>query len=141
MDLQDQNRPPVEVVCAVLRRGGRLLVARRPAGKRLAGCWEFPGGKIEPGETAEAALLRELREELGCAARVLRRGPVILHEYPWCAVRMHSFECALEAGGGEPAALEHDEIAWIEPAELDRLELAPADVPLAPWARGLFEAG
>ncbi|HRK17251.1 MAG TPA: NUDIX domain-containing protein, partial [Prosthecobacter sp.] len=65
MDLQDQNRPPVEVVCAVLRRGGRLLVARRPAGKRLAGCWEFPGGKIEPGETAEAALLRELREELG----------------------------------------------------------------------------
>lgn len=139
--MQDQNRPPVEVVCAVLRREGTLLVARRPAGKKLAGLWEFPGGKIEPGETAEAALRRELREELGCEAGVLRRGPVILHEYPWCTVRMHSFECALGAGSPEPAALEHDEIAWIMPAEMLRLDLAPADAPLIPWVRGLFGQG
>jgi 8-oxo-dGTP diphosphatase len=128
-----QEPTPVEVVCAVIRRGGRVLIARRPAGKRLAGLWEFPGGKLEPGESTEAALHRELSEELGCRVTGLQAGPEVLHAYPWCTVRMFAFACTLAADSPPPVALEHTDLAWVAPADLAGCELAPADLPLLPW--------
>ncbi len=128
---------PVDVVCAVIRRGAEVLVARRPEGKRLAGLWEFPGGKLEPGEAPEAALHRELQEELGCHVCELLAGPEVVHAYPWCTVRMFAFACLLDPAGPEPSALEHEALAWVAPGDLDRLDLAPADQPLLPWVRAL----
>lgn len=128
---------PVDVVCAVIRRGGQVLIARRPAGKLLAGLWEFPGGKLEPGEPPAAALHRELIEELGCHVAALQAGPEVVHAYPWCTVRMFAFACSLTPDGPEPVALEHEALAWVAPERLTEFELAPADLPLLPWVRAL----
>jgi 8-oxo-dGTP diphosphatase len=128
---------PVDVVCAVIRRGGEVLIARRPAGKRLAGLWEFPGGKLEPGELPETALHRELLEELGCRVVELQPGPEIVHPYPWCTVRMFAFACRLDSVGPEPLALEHEALAWVAPERLTEFALAPADLPLLPWVQAL----
>ncbi len=128
---------PVDVVCAVIRRGGEVLIARRPAGKRLAGLWEFPGGKLEPGEPAAAALHRELLEELGCRVVDLQAGPEVLHAYPWCTVRMFAFACGLDPAGPAPVALEHEALEWVRPEQLAAFDLAPADLPLLPWVQSL----
>jgi 8-oxo-dGTP diphosphatase len=129
---------PVEVVCAVICRGGEVLMARRPAGKRLAGLWEFPGGKLEAGEAPAAALHRELVEELGCRVVDLQAGPEVVHAYPWCTVRMFAFACRLDPAGPEPRALEHEAIEWVAPERFMEFDLAPADLPLLPWVRALF---
>jgi mutator protein MutT len=124
---------PVEVVCAILERDGLVLVAERPAGKRLAGYWEFPGGKIEPGESSEAALQRELEEELGCVVDVLTGGPPVLHDYEWGQVLLHPFRCRLREGSRHPMAREHAALKWVESHELANLRLAPADIPILAW--------
>lgn len=128
---------PLDVVCAVIRRSREVLIARRPEGKSLAGLWEFPGGKIEPGEPAATALHRELYEELGCRVAGLQPGPEVLHAYPWGRVRLFAFACSLDAGGPEPRALEHAALAWVLPEQLTEFDLAPADLPLLPWVRTL----
>ena len=130
----DMSTNPVDVVCAIVRREGRILVARRPPGKRLGGLWEFPGGKVEDGEQPEAALHRELAEELGCAVAVLESGPAVGHEYEWGRIRLHPFVCEL-AGPDEPFAHEHTALRWVGMEELLalELELAPADVPVVKW--------
>jgi 8-oxo-dGTP diphosphatase len=130
-----EMQAPVDVVCAVICRGGEVLIARRPEGRRLAGLWEFPGGKIEPGEPPDEALRRELWEELGCRVAGLRAGPEVVHAYPWGAVRLLAFACHLEDGGPEPGALEHAALAWVSPGRFDEFEWAPADLPLLPWAK------
>lgn len=111
------------VVAAVIERGGRLLLCRRPAGKRHAGLWEFPGGKLLPGESIPEAARRELAEEL--AVEVLAVGerlfalpdpgsPFVVEFYP--------VEIA-----GEPVALEHEALVWARPQDLAALDLAPSD--------------
>ncbi len=122
--------PPVAVVCAILFKEGRILLAQRPPGKKLAGQWEFAGGKIEPGESAEAALHRELREELGCLVRITRELAPVTHDYPWCRVVMTPFVCELAPGSAEPHPHEHTALAWVKPEALRDYDLAPADVPL-----------
>jgi 8-oxo-dGTP diphosphatase len=124
------SRPPVAVVCAILFKEGRILLAQRPPGKKLAGQWEFAGGKIEPGESAEAALHRELQEELGCSVRILRELAPVTHDYPWCRVVMTPFICELAPGSAEPHPHEHTALAWVKPKNLRDYDLAPADVPL-----------
>lgn len=125
---------PVDVVCAVIRRqDGRILVAQRPAGKHLAGFWEFPGGKIDPGETPEAALHRELEEELGCAVDIEATGPLVLHAYDWGSIRLHPFLCRLASRSPAPQAHEHSALDWIFQKNLSGLSLAPADVPVVKW--------
>lgn len=124
----------------MLRCGPDLLIALRPEGKRLAGLWEFPGGKLEPGETPEVAVQRELMEELGCQVETRQSGPIIMHTYPWCVVRMHSLECVLAPGSPQPSALEHQALAWVRPEKLSSYNLAPADLPLLPWVASLMEA-
>ncbi len=117
----------VEVVAAVIERDGRLLITRRPPGAHLAGFWEFPGGKREPGERAVAALEREIREELG--ARVTVGGVIDTVEWPYPEkrVRISFFRCALD---GEPAPPPGLEMAWVTPDELTRYEFPPADAAL-----------
>lgn len=127
---------PVCVVCAVLVRDGRVLLARRPAGKHLALKWEFPGGKVEPEESPVAALIREIREELGCEIEVIEALPPCLHDYERGTIELLPFVCRLAAGSSEPHPHEHVAIDWVEPADLLKHDLAPADVPVV---TALFE--
>lgn len=111
------------VVAAVIERAGRLLLCRRPAGKRHAGLWEFPGGKLLPGESPADAARRELAEELGVEVTAVGERLLALPD-PGSAfvIEFHRVEIA-----GEPSPLEHDEIAWVSPADLPALALAPSD--------------
>ncbi|MEI8087986.1 MAG: (deoxy)nucleoside triphosphate pyrophosphohydrolase [Opitutaceae bacterium] len=122
---------PIPVVCAVIEdSSGRILIAQRPTDKHLGLKWEFPGGKVEPGEAPEAALLRELREELGCAVVITRALEPFHYDYTRVVIEMFPFVCQLAAGSAAPVALEHVEIRWILPAEISNFDLAPADWPV-----------
>ena len=118
------------MVGAAILRGGRCLVAQRGNGMTEPGRWEFPGGKIEPGESPQAALVREVEEELGCAIRVGPRLGTGRAETPRARVRLDVFEASLVAG--EPRAREHRALRWAVPDALEHLDWAPADVPVAP---------
>ena len=122
---------PIPVVCAVLEdTAGRVLVAQRPAHKHLALKWEFPGGKIEPGESPDHALVRELREELGCDTLVIRSLPRSTHDYGDVVIEMFPFVCRLAPTSPAPHPHEHIAIRWVKPGELLTLDLAAADVPV-----------
>lgn len=126
------KRPVLYVAaCALLDADGRVLIARRPEGKPMAGYWEFPGGKIEPGETPEQAVTRELREELGVepCERCLHPFAFVSHPYETFHIVMPLFLCRQWDGFPHPA--EGQEIAWTRPARLMDFNLAPADRPLA----------
>lgn len=125
-----ESEPPVPVVCAILVREGRVMLAQRPPGKKLGGLWEFPGGKVEPGETAEAALHRELHEELGCTVRVTQALPSCIHEYPWGNIELIPFVCELTPESPEPHPHEHSAIIWVQRDQIINHDLAPADVPV-----------
>ncbi len=122
--------PSIPVVCALIEDGaGRVLVAQRPAHKHLPGKWEFPGGKVEPGESPEAAIVREIREELGCDFTVTFTLPRNLHQYA-VLIEMIPFVGRLAPGSPPPEAREHLAIRWLPPAELTSVDLAPADLPV-----------
>jgi 8-oxo-dGTP diphosphatase len=118
------------VVAALIRdQERRILLSRRRADQPMPLLWEFPGGKIEPGESPEAALTREVREELGCIVRVDRIFDVVFHAYADFDLLMLVYACTIT--GGAPAPLQVAEIAWVVPARLPTLDLLPADFPLA----------
>ncbi len=121
---------PIPVVAAVIERGGQVLLARRPAQKHLALKWEFPGGKVDAGETAEAALHREIREELGCAIALVRPLPRFAHTYDRTTIEMIPFVCRLAEGSPEPHPVEHIALAWVRPERLRDYDLAAADLPV-----------
>ncbi len=119
------------VSCAVLvDADGRILVASRPAGKDMAGLWEFPGGKVEEGETPERALIRELEEELGLetAASCLAPCGFASHAYPRFHLLLLAF--AIRKWRGRPTPREGQSLKWLRPPELFRLDMPPADRPL-----------
>ena len=120
----------IPVVCALIVRESRVLLAQRPPGKHLALKWEFPGGKVEPGEEAELALVREIREELDCEVEVVAALPRSLHDYERGRVEMIPFICRLAKGSAEPRACEHAALAWVTDDELGAYDLAPADWPV-----------
>lgn len=122
----------------VFDAAGRILVGLRPAGKRLGGLWEFPGGKLEAGETPEACLARELHEELGVDARVGAFIGESVHTYEFGTIRLVAYEAIVETG--EPAPLDHDRLDWVLPATLDAVNLTPADRPLLPAIRAFAGA-
>lgn len=117
----------ISVVGAVIVQGGRVLCARRGPGGRLAEYWEFPGGKIEAGETPQEALSREIHEELECVVTV--GGPVTTttYQYEFATITLSTFFCDLVSG--VPVATEHAELRWVSIADLEQLEWAPADIP------------
>src|SRR5436190_17133803 len=115
----------VNVVAAIIRRNGRILITQRPDNVHLARMWEFPGGKVEPGESFEAALVREIREELGIAISVGKEFFRIDHDYPAKSVRLHFFNCTILEG--EPQPLDVADLRWVEPRELDHFQFPPAD--------------
>jgi len=115
-------------VCGIIERGDLFLAALRGPAQSNAGLWEFPGGKVRSGETSEAALLRELREEL--AIEVSPTSPLAshIHTYPSITIELIPFICKLIHG--EPHPREHAEIKWVTVKEAQALEWAPADVPV-----------
>ena len=115
----------IDVTAAVIARDGRVLLCRRPQGKHHAGLWEFPGGKTEPGETLEACVARECREELGADVRVLGAFMDVTHAYPDLTVHLTLYESRIASG--EVHRLEHSDIRWITPEEIDEYDFCPAD--------------
>lgn len=124
-------RPPVvPVVCAVIERDGRVLLAQRPAHKHLPLKWEFPGGKVDADEEPAAAIVREIREELGCEIAITQALPRFTHDYGTVVIEMIPFVCVLAEGSAEPHPHEHVAVAWCEPVRLRDYDLAPADLPV-----------
>ncbi|HVO29662.1 MAG TPA: (deoxy)nucleoside triphosphate pyrophosphohydrolase [bacterium] len=127
----------IVVVAGLITREGRILIAQRPEGKKRAGEWEFPGGKAEPGETPQAALERELMEELGVRVIVEPLLEKVEHEYPDLKVEVFFFPCTL-APGAVVERREHARIEWIEPARMTEFTFVEADRALLPrfvaWA-------
>jgi 8-oxo-dGTP diphosphatase len=121
--------------CALIDLDNRVLLARRPEGKKMAGLWEFPGGKLHPGETPEAALIRELREELGIDVAEACLAPFAFasHAYERFHLLMPLYLCRRWKGFVQP--LEHQTLAWVRAAKLGDYEMPPADKPLVPLLR------
>ena len=117
----------IHVVGAVITEGGKILCAQRGATKTLAYKWEFPGGKIEQGETPEAALIRELQEEMECEISVGEKIDYTVYEYDFGIVHLTTYYCKVTAG--ELKNIEHEAIKWMSPQDLNTLDWAPADIP------------
>ena len=120
---------------ALIDADGRILLAQRPEGKSLAGLWEFPGGKVEAGETPEAALIRELREELGIETKESCLAPLTFasHSYDDFHLLMPLFAC--RRWQGIPTPREGQTLAWVRAADLRNYPMPPADIPLIPILR------
>jgi 8-oxo-dGTP diphosphatase len=116
------------VVAAVIYRDQNLLLARRKSGKSLAGYWEFPGGKIENGETPEKALARELYEEFDVVVSVGKEIATHRHDYEHIKIELIAHETRIESG--ELELRDHDAIVWVTPHEARHYKLAPADIPI-----------
>ena len=120
---------------ALIDPEGRVLLSRRPEGKAMAGLWEFPGGKVEPGETPEAALIRELQEELGIDTWASCLAPLTFasHAYAGFHLLMPLFACRKWQGIAQPR--EGQALKWVRPGDLRDYPMPPADVPLIPILR------
>ena len=123
---------------ALIDADGRVLICQRPEGKQLAGLWEFPGGKVEPGETPEACLIRELEEELAIKVTHACLAPFVFasHEYEAFHLLMPLY--LVRRWEGRIVAQEHPQIAWVKPSRLGDYPMPPADAPLVAWLRDLI---
>ncbi len=117
-----------DVTCALIESGGKVLAARRAQTADRGGLWEFPGGKVTPGETEAECLRREIEEELGIVVDVARRLQPVLHREPEAEIRLIPYFCTIVRG--EPRPLEHERILWSGGRELVRLDWCPADIPV-----------
>ncbi len=120
--------PALPVTAALIVHEGRLLIARRRQGKAQAGLWEFPGGKIEQGESPEKALERELGEELGVSVKVGKHFMTVEHTYPKFTIHLMAY--FVEAMEAITASTDHDRLAWICPKDWRDYDFAPADIPI-----------
>ncbi len=126
--------PLIQVACAVIAEDGCLFAARRGAAGRNAFRWELPGGKLEPGETAQACVARELREELGLDVEPGAVWDPALYEEPGFRLELIPVVCRIT--GGAPTPSEHGETGWFTPEELHKLNWSPADIPVVErWIR------
>ena len=114
-----------EVVAALIWKNNKFMICQRPAHKARGLLWEFVGGKVEPGETKEQALIREYREELAITLSVGDVFMDVVHEYPDITVHLTLFNATIAEG--EPQKLEHNDIQWITPSEISNFEFCPAD--------------
>ena len=132
----DKGNPLLVVAVALIDSDGRLLVQQRPQGKAMAGLWEFPGGKVEDGELPEAALIRELREELGIDVEKACLAPACFASEALGERHMILLVYVCRKWRGIPQAIEAPAIRWVRPLDLHSLDMPPADKPLI----GLLEA-
>jgi 8-oxo-dGTP diphosphatase len=123
------------VACALVDVDGRVLICKRPQGKSLAGLWEFPGGKVEAGETPEAALIREMDEELGITITQSCLAPFVFasHTYETFHLMMPLYLC--RRWSGVVVAKEHEALAWVKPNALSDYDMPPADAPLIAYLK------
>ena len=134
------DSPRIAVAAGLVFRGGKLLITQRPPGTHLEGYWEFPGGKLEAGESWEEGLIRELHEELGIEVTVGRLFAEVTHAYPEKTVHLRFHVCSLRHG--EPLPLGCADLAWVAPEDLARHRFPPADdsllarLPFAPEFHG-----
>jgi 8-oxo-dGTP diphosphatase len=119
--------------CALVDTDGRVLLAQRPEGKQLAGLWEFPGGKVEPGETPEQCLIRELQEEIGIETEIPCLAPLTFasHSYDDFHLLMPLFVCRRFRGIAQPR--EGQALKWVRPKQMRDYPMPPADAPLIPF--------
>jgi 8-oxo-dGTP diphosphatase len=131
---------PITLVVAVvlIDADGRVLIAQRPEGKQLAGLWEFPGGKVDPGERPEQALVRELKEELGVDVTEACLAPFVFasHAYETFHLLMPLYLC--RRWSGQVVRKEHAALKWVRPNQLSDYPMPPADEPLVAWLRDLL---
>lgn len=132
-ELPKPKRLLLVVACALVDADGRVLIAQRPEGKQLAGMWEFPGGKVEPGETPEDCLVRELREELGIETKTACLAPLTFasHSYDDFHLLMPLYVCRRFWGTPEPK--EAQALKWVRPKQMRDYPMPPADAPLIPF--------
>ena len=135
--------PTLLVAAGILIESGRVLLTQRKAGTHLAGAWEFPGGKVEPGEDPRSALMRELREEVGIRTRVGEIVDATFHRYvkDRKAVLLLFFEAAREEGSPEPRAIDVASVRWARADELDEKAFPPADVEVLKKVRTRLAGG
>lgn len=125
--MQEENQIITEVVAALIVRDGKFLICQRPKQKARGLLWEFVGGKVEPGETQEEALIRECREELGIKVFVGELYMRLLHVYPDITIRLTLYLCSVSE---EPRLLEHNAMCWIAPAQIPDYSFCPADTEI-----------
>lgn len=124
-----------DVVAALIWDNDRFMICQRPAHKARGLLWEFVGGKTEPGETKEQALIRECREELGVTVEVGTVFMELIHEYPDITIRLTLFNASIAEG--TPRLLEHNDIRWIRPSEIPEYDFCPADTEILQRLRAL----
>lgn len=121
------------VAAALVDSDGRVLIAQRPEGKQLAGQWEFPGGKVESGETPEIALIRELEEELGIVVKQACLAPFVFASHTYNDFHLLMPLYLIRRWEGEPQIREHQAIKWVRPNDMGNYPMPPADLPLVAW--------
>jgi len=124
------SKPHLHVTAGLAWKGGKILITLRPEGSHLAGYWEFPGGKQEPGETLEACLEREIREELAMEVKAIQEVLQIDHDYETKSITLHLFQCHWVKG--TPTPLGCAELRWVKPEDLALYRLPPPDLRLLP---------
>lgn len=131
---------PVVLVAAaaLIDVDGRVLICKRPKGKHMEGMWEFPGGKVEAGETPEACLIRELNEELGIGVSKNCLSPFVFASHAYDSFHLLMPLYLLRRWDGFVTAREHEALAWVKPAKLPDYPMPPADEPLVAWLRDLL---
>lgn len=129
-DVHPTTLPLVVVAAAMTDADGRVLLQRRPEGKAMAGLWEFPGGKVEPGEAPDAALVRELAEELAVDVAPVDVRPITFAHAPLATRQLLLLLYRVDRWAGIPQAVESPELRWVMPAEMAAMPMPPADVPL-----------
>ena len=118
----------IHVTCAVIERGNQVFAAQRSASMSMPLKWEFPGGKIDPGESKEECLKRELVEELGIIVKIVEPLPACTHFYPSFKITLYPFICTIESG--TISLHEHNDSAWLQLHELETIDWADADIPV-----------
>jgi len=126
------------VACALIDSDGRVLLAQRPPGKAMGGLWEFPGGKVDSGETPEDTLIRELREELGITVKEACLAPFTFASHPYQDFHLLMPLYVCRRWDGRPQALEHSALKWVRPRDMGQYPMPPADLPLVPMLRDLL---
>ena len=139
MPTKDKTLPLLLVAaCALIDPDGRVLIAQRPAGKSMAGLWEFPGGKLDPGETAEEALIRELREELSIETSQNCLAPLTFNSHCYDDFNLILMLFVCRKWSGIVTSLESQAFKWVTPQSLNKFHMPPADIPLIATLRDLL---